>query len=325
MRGFMDRYASILGLLLAYAALVGAMSFATGGVFLRTRNLMDVLQQSSIVFLAAAGMTCVIVIGEIDLAVGALISVASCVFGYLVTESGWGLWAAAAPVLLLGAVNAGVTAFLRTRYRIPSFITTLAFLSVWRGLAYLLTDGTPYFGFPDEFEELGFGTVGGVPLVVVMAVALFLCLGFVLKYTNLGRSMYATGSNEKSAMLSGVSVARVRFAAMLILSLLTAFVGIIQSSRLMASPPTVGEGWEMIVIASVIVGGASLSGGQGMLLGTAIGALFIETLENGLIIMGVNPFTQLVMRGLIIVVAVWINAMRKYGVTGVARAGEPRK
>lgn len=324
MRGVLSRNANILGLLLAYVLLAAVMSAGTSMSFLRTRNLLDITQLSSIVFLVASGMTCVIIMGEIDLGVGALISASSCVYGYLVTVAGWGMWTAALPVLCLGAFNAAVIAFLRTRFRIPSFITSLAFLSIWSGIAYLITNGMPFYDFPDEFESLGYGKLFGIPSVVIMAVVVFTLIGYMLNYTTLGRYIYAIGSNEKSAMLSGVPVPWVRFLALLLLGLLAAFVGIIQSSRLMSTPPTVGEGWEMIVIASVIVGGAKLSGGAGLLLGTVLGALFIETLENGLILMGVNPFTQLVMRGLVIVVAIWINAMRSHGVLGVIRAGEPQ-
>ncbi len=322
MKGFLARNAALAGLLVAYLLLVAVVSVATGMVFLRPQNLLDVLQQTSIVFMVAAGMTCVIIMGEIDLAVGSLISVASCVFGYLVTVREWGVLPAALPVLALGLIGAAVTAGLRTRYRIPSFITSLAFLSIWRGAAYLLTDGMPFYGFPDSFEELGWGTVFRVPVVVLMAAALFFLINFLLEHTALGRSVYALGGNEKSAILSGVPVARVRLAVFVLLGLLTAFTGLVQSARLMAAPPTVGEGWEMIIIASVIVGGTSMNGGVGVLAGTFLGALFIETLENGLIIMGVNPFTQLVMRGLVIVVAVWVNAMQRYGARGLLRGGE---
>lgn len=309
---------SILGLL---GALIILMIYFTmfAPNFATTGNLIDVLRQMSMIAIISIGMTFVIITGEIDLSVGSLVAASSAIFGYFVIILGITMWLAVPLTLIVGMISGFVVATLRNKYAVPSFITTLGLLSIWRGVAYLVTGGSPITPFPESFSFLGSGTIGPVPISVVIMVVLFGVFYYILNKTTFGRFIYATGSNLKASQLSGIPVNKIKIIVFIITGALTALAGIILSSRLMSSTPTIANGWELDVIAAVIVGGTSLFGGRGSLIGTFLGALFIAVLSNGMVLLGVSPYLQLVVKGSIIVLAVLLTAIQSYGWRGIQK------
>jgi ribose transport system permease protein len=317
-KDFIKNNRSILGLFSALVILsiyfvIFAPNFAT------TTNIIDILRQMSMIAIISIGMTFIIITGEIDLSVGSLVAASSAIFGYLVIIMGLNIWLAFPVTLIVGAISGFIVAFLRNKYAVPSFITTLGLLSIWRGVAYLLTDGSPLSPFPESFSFLGSGFIGPIPVSVFIMLVLFIVFYYVMRKTTFGRYVYATGSNLKAAQLSGIPVHKVKIAVFVITGLLTSFAGIILTSRLMSSTPTVANGWELDAIAAVIVGGTSLFGGRGSLLGTFLGALFIAVLSNGMVLLGVSPYLQLVIKGSIIVLAVFLTAIQTHGIKGLQK------
>jgi ribose/xylose/arabinose/galactoside ABC-type transport system permease subunit len=306
---------SIIGL---FGALVILMIYfgMTAPNFFTFSNFVDVLRQMSMIAIISIGMTFVIVTGEIDLSVGSLVAASSAVLGYLTIKAGMNIGLAMLITLVLGAFSGYVVAFLRNKYAVPSFITTLGWLSVWRGVSYLITGGFPLSPFPASFAYLGSGFIGPIPVSVVLMIVLFIVFYYVLNKTPFGRYVFATGSNLKAAQLSGIPIVKVKTAVFIITGVLASFSGIILSSRLMSATPTVANGWELDVIAAVIVGGTSLFGGKGSLIGTFLGAIFIAILGNGMVLLGVSPYMQLVIKGAIIVLAVLLNSIQTLGLKG---------
>lgn len=317
-KDFWKRNQNTLGLTGVLIIMIAVFTFIAPN-FLTVSNFTDVLRQMSMIAIIAIGMTMVIITAEIDLSVGSLVAASSAVLGFLSISLGFNIWIAIALTIFMGGISGYSIAFLRNRYGIPTFITSLGWLSVWRGIAYLITGGFPLAPFPSSFSFLGSGFVGAIPFVVILMVALYVLFYFILAKTPFGRNVYAVGSNIKAAQLSGVPVARVKTLVFIITGMLAALAGVILSSRLMSGNPTVASGWELDVIAAVIIGGTSLAGGKGSIIGTFIGALFITILSNGMVLLGVSPYLQLVVKGSIIVFAVILNSIQIYGIKGMQK------
>jgi ribose/xylose/arabinose/galactoside ABC-type transport system permease subunit len=293
----------LIGALILLVAIFGAVN----PLFVTARNLLDILRQMSNIAIIAIGMTWVIISGEIDLSVGSLVAASSAVFGYLTINVGVPIFLSFLSALGLGLINGLFVGVLRNHFRVPSFITTLGLLSIWRGVAYLITDGYPISPFPQHFSFWGSGRVLGVPVAVYVMVFLFAAGIYLLNETRLGRFVFATGSNSDAAMLSGVPVERIRTFSFMFTGVMAAIVAILVSSRLMASTPVIGQTWELDVIAAVIIGGCSLAGGKGSLYNTFVGAALIAALRNGMVMLGVPPYVQFVVQGSIIIVAVLLS------------------
>lgn len=262
---FLKKNRNILGLTGVLIFLILIFSFIAPNFF-TTSNLIDVLRQMSMIAIIAIGMTMVIITAEIDLSVGSLVAASSAVLGYLSITMSLNIWLAIILTIMLGGISGWTIAFLRNRYGIPTFITSLGWLSVWRGVAYLITGGFPIAPFPASFSFIGSGFIGSIPFVVILMVLLYVIFYFVLVKFPFGRYVYAVGSNIKAAQLSGINVARVKTLVFVITGMLAALAGIILSSRLMSGNPTVANGWELDVIAAVIIGGTSLAGEEVQLL-----------------------------------------------------------
>jgi ribose transport system permease protein len=279
--------------------------------FLSAGNLAGVARQTAVITIMATGMTMVMVSGGIDLSVGSVMALAS-VIGAFTMVAG-----APSMVGILAAVAAGVTCGLLNgtavaTLKIPPFIVTLGAMGIYRGVALLITDGKAVVGLPSGFGYLAEGNLMNlipVPLVIVVIVAL--TIHFLLVNTKLGRYCYAIGSNIEAARYAGVRVSRYQILFYVILGALTGLAGAIESARLVTGQPTAGEGYELRVIAAVVIGGGSLSGGQGTVTGTIIGALIMGVLANGANLLGISSFAQQVVIGAVIVLAVTFDEFQR--------------
>lgn len=277
--------------------------------FLTPDNLLNVLRSISMQALIAFGMTLVIIVGEIDLSVGAAAAFAGCLVAYL-TQRAVPIPAGIALTLLAGAALGSFTGLMRTKFAVPTFITTLALFTGLKGGALMLTGGFPLTPFPAWYEFLGAGYVLGIPFPTLVLMIAFVAIHVLTRHTKLGRAIYAVGGNREAARLSGIRVAHVRIWTLAITGTLAALSGIMLSARIMSGTPTVAQGWELDVIASVIIGGTSLSGGVGTVWGTLVGIVFIGVIINGMTLLDIPIFTQYVVRGLLIFAAVLINRLQ---------------
>lgn len=277
--------------------------------FLTTANLLNVLRDAAFVGMIAWGMTLVLVGGEIDISPGPAVAFGGVLLAVLNTTMGVPLPIAAAAVLLMGTLLGIGAGAIRAYLNVPTFITTLTLWLALRGAAQLLSDALPIPIANTDFQVLGNGSVFGVPVPVIFMIAGFGFFWFVSARTSFGRSIYAVGGNAEAARLSGIGVAHIRTAILGITGFLSAFTGILVAARLGSGNSGAADGLEFDVIAAVIVGGTSLSGGRGTLLGTALGVLFIAELGNGLILIGVTPYVQSIIRGVVILTAVIINVL----------------
>lgn len=297
-------------LLVAFLCLLIVLSLVAPN-FLTFANITNVLRQVSMIAIMAVGMTMVILTGEIDLSVGSMVAFSGVVFAWLAVEAGLSWPLAALITLVMGAAIGLLIGWLQTRFNVPSFIITLGLFQALRSASYVLTNAFPIAPLPDEIAWLGRGTVAGIPVPVVLMIIAYVVGLFLLNKTTWGRAVYAVGSNAIASELSGLDTRRIKISVFAINSLLAALAGLILASRLNSGTPTVATGWELDVIAAVIIGGTAMSGGSGNILGTLLGAMFVAVLNNGMILMGVSPYVQGVISGLVIVVAVLVGSKNK--------------
>jgi ribose transport system permease protein len=280
--------------------------------FLTPGNMVNIARQASINIVLATGMTFVILTGGIDLSVGSILGV-SAVVAVLVSLLPALSWAAI-PVallagLLMGLANGALIAFLD----LPPFIVTLGALTAWRGGAYLVANGTTVINRDLGFAWIGNDYLGPLPWLVVIALLAIGASWFILKRTVLGVQIYAVGGNQRAARLTGIKVNRVLLFVYGVSGLLAGLAGVMSSSRLYSATGLLGNGYELDAIAAVILGGTSFTGGIGTMPGTLLGALIIAVLNNGLTLLNMSYFWQLVVKGLVIIVAVTIDRLRRRG------------
>jgi ribose transport system permease protein len=280
--------------------------------FLTVGNLFDVTRQVSINAVISFGMTLVILLGGIDLSVGSILAVSSLMVAILM-KSGEPAGLATLIGILGGALMGAVNGLLVTKGRVAPFIATLGTMTLLRGVALVLSQGSPISGFPSGFfAALGSGYfLRVIPLPVLWMLALFAILWFVLDRTVFGRHVYATGGNSEAASLSGINVDRVQILVYTLSGFTAALAGIILTSRLDSAQPTAGAGYELDAITAVVLGGTSLAGGRGWIFGTLLGALLIGVLNNGLNLVGVSAFYQQVIKGSVILLAVLLDRAPK--------------
>lgn len=302
---FFARYGSF-GVLIV---LVVSMSLASE-TFLTVPNLVNVARQVSINSIIAAGMTFIIITAGIDLSVGSLVALSSCVAMIVIDATGSSLVGILAGIMLGAAAGALNGAFIAWA-GIPPFIVTLAGLTIYRGIALIITGGSPIIRFEGGFRALGQGVVAGIPIPVMVMAAVIAITHVTLTRTSFGAHVHAVGGNEEASRLSGIRVGRVKFAVYVIGGMLTALAGMVLMGRLSSAQPNTGEGFELDAIAAVILGGTSLMGGRGSILGTLVGALVIGILNNGFNLMSVDAHFQLVAKGVIIMLAVLLDRYLK--------------
>jgi ribose transport system permease protein len=295
---------------LAAMLLVAAMVAVTTPAFVDTGNFRNLILQVSIVAIVAVGSTVVIFAGGIDLSPGSAISLATVVFASAVKLWGIPFVLAIFVVILIGAAIGLLNGLLTAYLRIPSFITTLAALSALRGLAFMFNNGSPVSQVSPWLEPIFYGTLFGAPLPLFYVVVAYGIAFFALRYTTLGRSIYAVGGNANAARLSGINVKRTQLCAFVIAGLCAAIGAILMAARLNSGSPNYGVGLELQAIAAAVIGGASLAGGRGNILNTLLGALTIVIVQNGLNLNAVPTSAQNVVIGAIIVAAVGIDMWR---------------
>ncbi len=286
--------------------------------FLKRDNLLNIANQIAVIAIIAVGMTMVIITAGIDLSVGSLLALSACVCAAVIRllggpQAGLGgmLLGALAALVGCGLVGA-LSGLLITGFRLPPFIATLGMMQVASGLAYILSRGQSIYEVPDGFVWLGRGAdLFGLPNAVVLMGLIYLAAHLLMTRTRLGRAIYAVGGNAEAARLSGVRLNRVLLFVYTITAVLAGLGGVIMASQLKSGAPTYGQMYELFVIAAVVVGGTSLSGGSGTIHGTLIGAFIIAVIQNGMNLTGVESYTQKVVLGLVILGAVLVDTRRK--------------
>ncbi|MDA7025460.1 ribose ABC transporter permease RbsC [Bacillus sp. CLL-7-23] len=296
-----------LGPFLGLIILVVIVSLLNPG-FLEPLNILNLLRQVAINALIAFGMTFVILTGGIDLSVGAILALSSALVAGMIVG---GIDPVFAVIIgcLIGAFLGAINGLLITKGKIAPFIATLATMTMFRGLTMVYTDGNPITGLGANygFQLFGRGYFLGIPVPAITMGLTFVILWMILHKTPFGRRTYAIGGNEKAAYISGIKVSRVKVLVYSLTGLLSALAGAILTSRLNSAQPTAGTSYELDAIAAVVLGGTSLAGGRGRIAGTLIGVLIIGTLNNGLNLLGVSSFFQMVVKGIVILIAVLLD------------------
>lgn len=300
------RYAGIVCGLLVLLGLFACLSpnFFTAG------NLLNIVLQVSTIGVIAFGMTYVLLLGDIDLSVGSIIALAGSASGLMLAH-GVPLALVLPSVLVLGGVLGALNGALSALFSIPSFIVTVATMGIFRGVAYITTDGLPVSIDNDAFLWIGNGVLLGVPIPIWILAVLLVVNHFVLAKTVFGRKSYLAGGNPEAAVYAGINVKRLRITIFMLSGVMAAIGGVMLTSRLYSAQPNAAIGWELDAIAAAVLGGTSLSGGYGTVVGTLIGALIIGVINNGMNLLSVAYFYQLIVKGVVILVAVCIDVQSK--------------
>lgn len=278
--------------------------------FFKESNLFTVARQISMFGIAAVGMTFVILIGGIDLSIGSIITLVNVVCAYLMVDLGFSMSAAIiasmAVAVAIGALNGLMVAWIK----MPAIIATFATQIIFEGVSYMLCGGTPIYGFDEGFKVIGQGFLGPVPVPVIIMAVCFAVGAFILHKTSFGRYFYAVGGNEDASRLSGIKVNRIKFLIYCLSGLFAGIAGIVMLSRTNSAQPTAGKGFEFDVITCVVLGGVSVAGGYGKIVNVIAGTLIIGILTNGMILMNVDTYLQMVMKGIVLVLAVGFDSIQ---------------
>lgn len=285
----------------------------TSDRFLSLPNLLNIARQVSMLGIASVGMTYVILIGGIDLSTGSIITFVNIITAYFMVNMGMNMWAAILISLLVSTGIGFINGFLVANFNMPSLIVTFASQIIFEGLAYIISKGMPIFGFPAAFSEIGQGYLGPIPIPIIIMTVVFLIGGFILNKTYFGRYFYALGGNETASELSGIRVKRVKYLIFSLSGLFAGVAGIVMLARTNSGQPTAGKGYEFDVITAVVLGGVSLSGGSGRLANVVAGVLIMGVLKNGMVLLNISSYVQMVVEGLILLLAVGFDCVQKKG------------
>ena len=282
----------------------------TRTTFLTPNNMFNILRQNASNLFLATGMTMVIILGGIELSVGSVIALSGCVAAGCVVNLGLPEAVGFLAAILVGAIVGMFNGLVICKTDIPPFIVTLASMNIAKGIALVYTQGAPIRCMTDAFKFPGAGYVGPVPTPVILMLIVFVIAALMINRTQLGRHIYAVGGNAQAAKFSGNNVSKVKFIVYTYTGIMAGIAGVVVASRLYSGQPTAGDGAEMDAIAAVVVGGTSMSGGSGRIGGTLIGVLIIGVLNNGLNLMGVDSNWQYIVKGLVILLAVYVDFIR---------------
>lgn len=279
--------------------------------FFSPRNLVDVLRATSYSFIIAAPLTCLFISGGSDLSVSAVTNLGGIVCGWAMVNLGLPIWLACLLTLAMGALCGMVKAGLVVKLNLPPFIMTLGLQYVINGFVLVSTNGLPITGFSDSFKPLGQGRIMGVYWTIILALIEGILIHIMLTRTKFGRQICAVGGNQETAKLAGINVGRTRTIVNVLVSVLAAFCGICMASRFNSAQTTVATGTEMTIMSSVIIGGTSMMGGSGTILGSALGCLLLAIINNGLVLMHVSSFWQNLIFGAILLISIVVDKYRR--------------
>ncbi len=305
----MSRILRSYGIVFAFLIICAVMTILSP-VFLTVTNIRNVVRQSSIFGVMAIGMTFVILTGGIDLSVGSVLAVAGAIAAGML-KGGAGMLPVVALALVIGIGCGLANGLIITIGRIAPFVVTLGMMSIARSLTLIYTKGYPISGFSGPFRFIGGGDVASIPFPIIVFALTVVIAWLILTQTRLGRYTYAIGGNEETVKLSGINSNRYKVIVYIISGITAAMSALILTSRLNSAEPVAGQGYELDVIAAVVIGGTSLSGGTGSVWGTLIGALLIGVINNGMNLLGISPYFQLLVKGLIIIGAVLLDRLRQ--------------
>ncbi len=300
----------------AVIILIAVLSI-TSRSFLSIANLMNVMRQTSLIAIIAVGIFFIMVGGGIDISVGSLVGLTGIVFSAGIVKLGVDPFLAALLALAIGGAAGAINGFATAYIGIPPFIATLGMMSVARGVTYVITNAYPISGLPESIAFIGRGYLAyskslhaGVPWPVVIMLVVYIVCHFISQRTRFGRFVYAAGGNLEAAYLSGIKVKRVILATYVIGGALSALSGIILVSRLASGQPNAGIGWEFEAITAAVIGGVSITGGQGKLVGVFFGAILMGLLTNGMTLLNVNSYYQQIIKGLVLVLAIGLDVYK---------------
>lgn len=298
-----------LGVLIVLVGIVVILSIVSPA-FLTTQNIINVIRQMTEIGIMAIGMTMVIISAEIDLSIGSIYG-ATAMIAALMIKSGISPTLAFIVSICIGAVIGLINGFLSTKAKMPAFIVTLGTMQIFRSIAYAVSGGKSIGAFSEESQKswvfgIG-GNIGRVPLQIIIMIVLYIITYVIMKKTKLGFDIYATGGNKRAARLAGINTDRMKIISFIAMGVLSAFAGMISIAYLKSVPTTAGSGREMDVIAAVILGGTSMNGGRGSILGTFLGASIMAVVKNGMVLLSVPAFWQSGFIGIIIIAAVLMD------------------
>ena len=288
------------------------LTVASGGTFISANNLANILRQISYYGIAAVGMTFVILTGGIDLSIGSIVTFVNMICAYVMVNLGMNMGVAIAAALLSAMIVGVLNGFMVSRVKMPALIATFATQIVVEGLSFLLTNGRPISGFLQTHPGINFfarWTVAGIPICALLMVGCFLLGWFILKRTFYGGYVYAIGGNEEASRLSGISVNGIKYLVYILSALFAGIAGIVLLSRSGSAQTTVGKGFEFDVITCVVLGGVSVKGGVGRISGVIAGTLIIGALTNGMILLNISEYAQMVIKGIVLAAAVGLDCM----------------
>jgi ribose/xylose/arabinose/galactoside ABC-type transport system permease subunit len=308
-----ERFSALFGKygILIVFFIVCILLAVTAPNFIKPANLLNVFKQVSLVGIMATGMTFVIIAADIDLSVGSVAALAGVLVAGFEVNNGMPLPLA---ILIALAVCVGIGAsmgIIITKTKVHAFVVSLGMMTIVRGICFLITDGYPISGVSETFIKIGGGNVAGIPNLVFFLAAAIIIGYIVLTMTPFGRNVYAVGGNLTATRLAGINVDKVRITNFMISSFCAAVAGILLASRVSSGQPVASEGAELDAIAAVVIGGTSMYGGKGSMLGTLVGALFLGVIQNGLNLLQVSPYYQQIFTGALIIIAVIIDSIKK--------------
>jgi ribose transport system permease protein len=299
------------GIYLALLILVVFFSAVTDGKFQRPQNILNVMRQISMLGIASVGMAFVLLLGGIDLSIGSNITLVNIVASWLMVKAGLNpVPACFLAVLMSVAVGFG-NGWIIANIKMPALIVTLSSMTMLEGAAYIICNGVPIFGFPKWFGAIGQGYAGPIPVPVIIMLAILAIGAFILNQTYFGRYFYAVGGNEEASALSGINVKRVKYLAYTLSGFFAGLAGIVMLSRTMSGQALAGKGFEFDVLTAVVLGGVSINGGSGRISNVLAGILILGVLSNGMILMDLSQYTQMVLKGAVLMLAVGFDCLQK--------------
>jgi len=278
-------------------------------MFASMNNIINVARQASINMIIAIGMTVVILSSGIDLSVGSIVAISACTMGQLFSYLHFNLWISIFIGITVGTLFGLLNGVIIHNGKVPPFVATLGTMGIARGAALVITRGYPTLGFPKSFQFIGAGSIFFIPVPFIIAMCILMLFLYILRFTVIGRNFYAVGGNEEAAKFSGIRIGYTKISAYVISGFCSSIAGIILASRINSTTPNIGIGYELNAIAAVVIGGTNLSGGEGSVSGTVLGAFIMAVINNGLILLDVSPFLQQIIIGWIIIFAVMASTI----------------